>query len=414
MSRNRYLPATGIQLARVRAALRVRWNRWRSRSRVPGLRKSNPAGETGSGTPSLAGKFCPAPFMQVDLEESGTCYTCCSSWLPTPMGNVSSIPLETLWNGPTMQKIRASIYDGSYRYCRHDRCPRIQNGDLPTLKEAEENSHFGAAVKARETILENLPVTINMVNDRSCNLFCPSCRPQRIQITEGKSFDKMQSIQENFLHTWTGQPNQADFTLSITGSGDPFASRLYRELLTTLDGADFPNMKIALQTNGVLLTPRTWQRMNKVHDNISSVLISLDAATAETYVNTRRGGHWQTLMDNCRRLGDLRRNGQIKWLRYDFVVQKANFREMPAFIELARELGGDRAYLSRLVDWGTWPRDVFLDQCVWERGHEEEMDFLSMMASDALGNPFVDLGNMTEFRQKALRRGLASAASSTI
>ena len=88
--------------------------------------------------------------------------------------------------------------------------------------------------------------------------------------------------------------NERHFILSITGSGDPFASRVYRDLLHSLDGRDFPNLEIALQTNGVLLTPRNWERMKRVHGNISSIIISFDAASEATYNVTRRGGHWPT------------------------------------------------------------------------------------------------------------------------
>ncbi len=330
------------------------------------------------------------------------------------MGNVRHASLTRLWNGPIMRKIRESIYDGSFRYCRHDRCPLIQNGELPSLADAERHPVYGAAVKARDTELPALPSVVNMVNDRSCNLACPSCRPERIQVTEGRAFEQMANVQERFLDAWLHEPNARDFTLSITGSGDPFASRVYRELLFGLDGRDYPNMKIALQTNGVLLTPRNWARMERVHDNISSVIISLDAATSDTYAITRKGGHWETLMDNCRRLGTLRREGAIRLLRYDCVVQRANFREMSAFAELARELGGDRAYYSRLVDWGTWPRPEFEAQCPWQEGHPDHDRFFEVLTDPALDDPFVDLGNLTGMRQQALQRGLAAAPSSTI
>jgi len=395
------------RLNRLAGALRVRLARLRGR--LDAASETAPEQQK-----DLQGRFCPAPFQQVDLEESGTCYSCCSAWLPTPMGNVRHAKLDTLWNGPIMQKIRESIYNGSFRYCRHERCPFIQNGELPSLESAEAHPVYGAAVRERKTTLETLPSVINMVNDRSCNLHCPSCRPERIQVTGGREFERMAAIQDRFLSAWLSRPNEQDFTVSITGSGDPFASRVYRELLYGLKGSDYPNMSIALQTNGVLLTPRNWARMEKLHDNIASVIVSFDAATESTYAVTRRGGHWDTLIANCERLGELRRAGELRLLRYDFVVQQANYREMPAFVELARRLGGDRAYFSRLVDWGTWPRASFEAQCVWDEQHPEREAFLEVMADPALDDPFVDLGNMTPWREEALRRGLARPASSTI
>ena len=88
------------------------------------------AGGTGTRqTPApLRNRFCPNPFKQIDLEESGAAFTCCSSWLPTPIGNLDHSPVMDIWNGSVIQSIRESIFDGSFRYCRHDRCPVIQNG----------------------------------------------------------------------------------------------------------------------------------------------------------------------------------------------------------------------------------------------------------------------------------------------
>jgi hypothetical protein len=353
----------------------------------------------------LAGRFCPNPFRQVDLEPNGAAFACCSSWLQTPMGNLRSKSLRDMWNGHAMQKIRESIYDGSFRYCRHDRCPDIKNGSLPSLEEAERNTSYGAAVRKRRTTVDALPAFINLVNDRSCNLSCPSCRTERINFNEGHEYEKAARLQARLLEPYLAERNDRDFVINITGSGDPFASRAYRELLYTLDGSQYPNMKIALQTNGVLLTPRIWARMEKIHANISTILISFDAATEETYKLTRRGGHWPTLLENCRRMGELRAEGKVKYLRYDFVAQRDNFREMPAFVALARELGGDRAYFSRMLDWGTWPRHEYLERCPWEAGHPLRGDFLQVLRDPVFEGPFVDLGNLSDYHREALRQG---------
>ncbi len=346
----------------------------------------------------MKGRFCPNPFKQIDLEESGVAYTCCSSWLPTPMGNLKNNALMELWNGATMQRIRQSIFDGSFRYCRHDRCPVIQSGTLPSLEESAKDPLFTRIISEKSTVVERPPVFLNLVNDRSCNLYCPSCRSARINHNDDAKSGEIAAIQDRLLEPYLSAPNDQHFILSITGSGDPFASRVYRDLLYSLDGSDFPNMEIALQTNGVLLTPRNWQRMKGVHANISSIIISFDAATAETYGITRCGGHWQTLLDNAGRMGELRASGKVRQLRFDFVVQKANFREMNAFVGLCRTLGADRAYFSRLIDWGTWSKDKFMDQCVWEEGHPLREEFLEVMCDPVLDDPYVDLGNMSEMR----------------
>jgi len=345
----------------------------------------------------LEGRFCPNPFRQLDLEEDGAAFACCSVWLPTPMGNLKHKTLDELWNGHAMQKIRESIYDGSFRYCRHDRCPVIQNGTLPTLQDAEQEADIGHAVKNRQVVLDTPPVFLNLCNDRSCNLYCPSCRTERINHTGGAKYQSRYDLQQRLLDPYLNGSKDQVFTLSVTGSGDPFASKVFREQLFALDGRKYPNMRINLQTNGVLLTPRTWQRLQAIHANIEAVIVSFDAATEATYDITRRGGHWKTLLENCARLGEFRACGQLKYLRFDFVAQLANYTEMPAFVRLSKSLGADRAYFSRLMDWGTWPRQEFLQQCVWEVDHPLYDDFRKVLADPGLHDPLVDPGNLNEY-----------------
>jgi len=386
-----------IRLERLQASLR-----FRLAPLVDFFRKTEVAGQDSNHTAPLKGRFCPHPFNQVDLEESGVAYACCSAWLPTPMGNLNNSSMLDLWNGETMKRIRESIFDGSYRYCRHDRCPMIQNDSLPTLNEAAKNPLYTRIIEQESSAVDRPPAFINLVNDRSCNLHCPSCRRDRINVTEGPRFEEMAQLQQRLLEPYLSEPNEQDFTLSITGSGDPFASRVYRELLYTLKGSDFPNMKIALQTNGVLLTPRNWQRMAGVHNNIVSIIISFDAASEDTYLVTRRGGHWQTLLENAGRMGELYGRGEVRRLRFDYVVQKANFREMNAFVQLSKDLGAGEVYFSRLMDWGTWPKDQFMDQCVWEPGHPLRDEFMQVIRDPLFDDPFVDMGNMSDLRKLSL------------
>jgi sulfatase maturation enzyme AslB (radical SAM superfamily) len=354
------------------------------------------ASRHGDGAP-LKGRFCPNPFQQLDLEEDGSAYACCSSWLPTPMGNLNHANLDEIWNGHTMQKIRESIFDGSFRYCRHDRCPRIQNNSLPGIREAESEPGIGPAVKTRKLVLDTRPSLLNLCNDRSCSLTCPSCRTERILHHEGPEYLARLELQKRLLAPYLDGPADKAFTLSITGSGDPFASKVFRQLLFGLDGRKYPNMSITLQTNGVLLTPKTWRRMRAIHGNIEALILSIDAATESTYGITRRGGHWNTLMENCTRLKEFRADGQLKYLRFDFVVQLANYAEMPAFVDLSRAMGADAAYFSRLQDWGTWPRREYLQQCVWEKDHPQYRDFMRVLADPRLHDRFVDAGNMSEY-----------------
>ena len=134
---------------------------------------------------------------------------------------------------------------------------------------------------------------------------------------------------------WMNKNKSLDFVLSqnitdeicrfnITGSGDPFGSKMYREFLFDFDGTKHPNIKIDLQTNGVMFTPATWKRIHKVHDNLSLVMVSVDAATEPTYDIVRRDGNWGILLENIAFLSKKRKENKMDQLRLDYVVQWHN------------------------------------------------------------------------------------------
>jgi len=54
----------------------------------------------------------------------------------------------------------------------------------------------------------------------------------------------------------------------VTGSGDPFGSKLFREFLFNTNGKDFPNVLFNLQTNGVMFTPKYWDKMKDTNYNL--------------------------------------------------------------------------------------------------------------------------------------------------
>ncbi|MDT8408389.1 MAG: radical SAM protein [Wenzhouxiangellaceae bacterium] len=351
---------------------------------------------------NLEGRFCANPFGQLDVYSSGNLHMCCNAWLTRPIGNLNRQSVEQAWNSTAARQIRESIFDGSFRYCDHKVCPFIQNDSLPTLAEAALDPRFTEAIEQRQTRLDYLPTFVNFCNDESCNLFCPSCRTERINYNEGPAFEKRSRLHDKLVQALFEQPTDRRFRISVTGSGDPFASRVFREFLYNLDGRHLPNLEISLQTNGVLLTPRTWQRMHRIRERITDIIVSFDASRPQTYAVTRRGGHWPTLLENTRELGRLRSTGELRFLKLDFVVQQANYREMPEFVELGKQLGADEVGFSLLMNWGTWTPAEFNVRCIWRPDHPEFGSFLEVLRDPRLADPSVDLGNASEYRNRAM------------
>lgn len=359
--------------------------------------------EHGSGaTRSLEGKFCAKPWEHFEIGAKGQVFVCCPKWLPTSIGDASRASVQDIWNSKKSRDIRASILDGSFSHCVQQECPLIQSGGLPDAAEISD-PRLRRIIDERIVDFDELPSTFNLCYDESCNLACPSCRVNRMIFTEGREFDARRRIQDRLIDSLFSTPHDRAFRVNITGSGDPFGSPLFRELLSSIDGADFPNVKFDLQTNGVLFTREMWQLIEKIQPNLGDVLVSFDAATADTYAYTRRGGSWAKLQENVAFLSELRAAGKIDWLRLDFVVQQRNYRELVAFVELARGFGAvDTISANLITDWGTYGKEEFATHAIWKEGHPEFQQFLEVLRDPVFDDPSVHLGNVSAYRARAL------------
>lgn len=351
----------------------------------------------------LSRKFCAAPWEHFEIGTRGKTYMCCPKWLPKAIGYVGTSDIMSVWNSKRSQRIRRSVLAGDFRYCVQKECPLIQSGDLPD-RDAVTDPRLRRIIDERIVVLDDLPTLFNLCYDESCNLRCPSCRRDRIMFAEGPELAARRAIQEQLVQSLFDAPHDRAFCVNVTGSGDPFASPLFRELLSSIDGSQFPNVRFNLQSNGVLFTPDNWERIRGLHRNIDRVMISLDAATAETYAYTRMGGNWARLLENVAFLGKLRGEGHIRHLSLAFVVQGKNYREMPAFVALAKGFDNiDRATFSLITDWGTYDRDEFPTHAIWQADHPEFESFLTTLEDPIFDDPIVHLGNVHSYR--TLRAG---------
>ena len=344
------------------------------------------------------GKFCRKPFEHFEIHGTGKVSLCCYSWLPVWAGTVDeSTSVKDVFNSDTVKDVRESIHDGSFKYCNAELCPFIQ-GNLLENREDVKGPRMREIID--EKIVDGLtPDFYNLCYDQSCNLSCPSCRTNRINFNEGPVYDKKIQIQNQIIKEVFGAPHERNCTVSVTGSGDPFGSKIFRELLFSIDGKNFPRVNINLQTNGVMFTERYWNKMEKIHSNINTVIVSLDSACESTYNIVRRGGNWTVLMDNMKFLSALRKQNKINTLRTDFVMQQLNYKEAPGFIKLSKELQVDCACLSKIINWGTFTDEQFNTHAIWKGSHPEHQEFLSMMQKDIMGDDIVSLGNLTEYRK---------------
>jgi len=243
--------------------------------------------------------------------------------LPISVGKITDfVRLEDVWTSPAAQQLQQTIIDRTYAECAVDRCG-ILDGDV-------NQPHY--------------TVSINI--DESCNLACPSCRKDLINITSGPEYDRKLSW-VNHLVTLLENFN-LPCQIIMSGNGDPLASSIMRPLLHKYNPHN--NHHIRLYTNGLLLEKQLAN--NRITSHIKEYFISVDAGSAAVYEQVRLGGRWTTLLNNLEFLQPLAKQDYAQVLLL-FVLQRDNYQDMENFIQLCVKYGFN-GWINRVENWGTW------------------------------------------------------------
>lgn len=339
----------------------------------------------------LMDRFCSNPFTDVEVIQSRDVFTCCAAWLPAAIGAADD-PNVDAWRGPRAQELRRSILDGDFSYCSRLNCPKIAGRNLPRRDEVHDPV-------MRRHIDRQTPVTmpdpdrVLLSYDTSCNLSCPSCRVKLISLGRSAA-SKLDAFYEAHVAPLAANARN----IKVTGSGDPFGSNHFRHVLRRLTSKETHEPRLQLQTNGVLFDERAWNELG-LQDHVKSVWVSVDAVDPDTYAVLRRDGDFNRLMANLKFLASKRKEGQIGELRLDFVVQAANFRQMPAFAQMAQEIGADGVHFLMLRNWGTFTPEVFQSMAVTFETHPDHAAFLDVLDDPRLHQKGVDLGNLGQLRR---------------
>lgn len=318
--------------------------------------------------------YCHHPFTRLEIKADGRAYCCCEGWLPTPLGNVLDSNLVDLWqNSAIASRIRESVIDQSFRYCTS--CPYLPGTGGPV----QENMPSELPSPERIGVLK-------LDYDQSCQLACPSCRTHH-------SKHWVDDVKVSAIHEAVLASGALDIVdqLYVTGAGDPFASKLYWELLRNLpDLSSNPRMTIFLHTNGLLLDKDRWEAMPEARKRVTDVGISVDAATPGTYKHIR-GGSWSKLWDNIAFLNQVRsrRSTRPIILGMFYTVQAANFRELVPFVKMAIASRANWISVTAMRNWGTFTTAEYESRAVHQPHHPQHEEWLRVLEDPILKDPRV-------------------------
>lgn len=345
----------------------------------------------------LKGKICDLPFWRMEIHAGGGIYHCCPTWLPISVGNVRIQSLKEIFRGGPSQRIRDSILSGEYTYCEKTLCPFLSQ--YLTTGQVVHPLNEMAPEDLENSYFHQKKVVLSLCYDHSCNLRCPSCRNDlKLFSDDNIPSDVMDVHQHTLRNIQELLEDGYRVYLNVTGSGDPFASPLYYKMLRELPA--HPNLKLEIQTNGLLMEERRFTE--NLYANTHFISVSVDAASKSAYEKIRIGGNFERLKANLDWLDSAIRAGRFPKLKYykiNFILQRDNYTEMAEFARwILAYKSVTEIWFNAIADWGHLGSKAFNERAVWRKEHPEHGAFREHLKDPVLrSDARVNLGNLSEF-----------------
>jgi len=172
---------------------------------------------------------------------------------------------------------------------------------------------------------------------KGCNLRCIHCRATATELSS--PLDLPTAKAREIIEQISGYASP----ILVLSGGEP----LYREDIFDLAGyATARGLRVALATNGTLVTKKVARRL--VDAGVKRVSVSLDGADAETHDSFR--GIPSAFENALIGLRNLRAMGMS--VQINMTIARHNAHQLPAVLELAKQVGADALHTFLLVPVG--------------------------------------------------------------
>jgi len=281
---------------------------------------------------------CINPFIRCEINEGLAITPCCEYWCKTGLAELKSAELADVWNSTPYRALRRQMLPGGdpTYFCDASRCPELLNDSWYDLEENPLSlpPELIDEIAEGKTRIENGPLLIQLTNDFRCNLRCVMCSA-RDRLGHGDD-DALQAFEKvkGCLHSIR--------ELFMLGSGEVFAHGALLDALERLDGRNYPNTRLSFFSNGTLITPRRWRKLDTWAVRV--VNVSVDGASRETYERIRQGARWDDLLSAIRFLRSERDRGRFTDLHVNMTVMRSNCHEVAALAHRALEWGADLVF----------------------------------------------------------------------
>lgn len=331
---------------------------------------------------------CRVPWETLGVNTNGDIFICQSpSWIPKFVGNIVKVDtIYTALNSELAQSIRQEILSGRYYYCNEKICGYFSTLPKSNYKIDTTDTTPQIPVTNNSLLVNQIPRNLIFDFDYTCNFKCPSCRTEVINWNKDHLRRPINNqLVERIKHLIIDQIEEQPISIRWAG-GEPFLSEVYLDLFEYIIASGKTNIQNIIQTNGSYLKSKV---VRNLLPYISELRISFDAASAETYAKTRVNGNWDKLLENVRYITELKKElNAHTTITADFVVQLDNYKEIPEFVSLCKELGIEHVNLQKMWNWGTWDTDVFKQNNIYNPDHPlyEDLKYYYQLAGKQILN----------------------------
>src|SRR4249919_1618661 len=208
----------------------------------------------------------------------------------------------------------------------------------PTPRRVDPRRYF-EGVRAENDVPEHEPVCLYLETTNRCNLLCTTCPRtyEELEPPADMSWQLFCSIVDQI-------PNLSRAVLH--GVGEPM---LVRELPRMVRYLKDRGTYVLFNTNGTVLNERNGRAL--IDAGLDELRVSLDASNARSYLAVRGKDYFNRILKNVRAFRSLQeREGKDRprvsaWL----TGLKETIAELPAFVQVAADIGVREVYLQRLV-----------------------------------------------------------------
>jgi len=240
---------------------------------------------------------------------------------------------------------------------------------MPTLSppKVDPRRYFESVGQSRADRAERLPVCVYLETTNRCNLLCTTCP---------RTYEELEPPADMSWGLFTSIVDQIpDLARAVLhGVGEPMLVKSLPKMVRYLKDR---GTYVLFNTNGTVLNERNGRAL--IDAGLDELRVSLDAANAKSFLAVRGKDYFGRILRNVRAFRKRQERERQERPRVSpwLTGLRETIAELPAFVQVAADIGVKEVYLQRLVFFDSDAIGLARpDQALYEQLTREESAYL--------------------------------------